>query len=164
MRIVFGSRNGERERAGPVAATQRSEGVVMSHSVKKRAVLFGAALGAGASLALALGLGVFAGAGVAASAVAPPQNTSLPTITGTPQEGQTLTGNKGGWSGNPTSYSYFWKRCDKAGGSCSNINSVSGAVSYTLTSADVAHTVRLHVQARNAGGSSAFAVSAATAV
>src|SRR5205085_792092 len=100
----------------------------------------------------------------AAAKPAPPRNTSLPTITGTPQEGQTLTGNKGGWSGNPTSYNYFWKRCDKAGGSCSNISGVSGAVSYTLPSGDVAHTLRFPARRSSALGSSAFAVSAATAV
>ena len=133
----------------------------MSSSVKKRGALFGAALGVGATLALVIGLGVLAGAGVAASAAAP-VNTSPPTITGTPQEGQKLTGDKGQWSGSPTDYNYFWTRCDKDGGSCSNISGANGAT-YTLTSADIGNTIRFKVEAKNAGGST-FASSVPTAV
>ena len=55
----------------------------MTRSKKNRRTLFGAA----AALALALGLGVFAGAGGAARTAAP-VNTSPPTVTGTPQVGQ----------------------------------------------------------------------------
>ena len=51
-----------------------------------------------------------------------PQNTSPPTISGTPQEGKTLSGDRGKWSGKPTDYNLFWVRCDKNGGSCSNIS------------------------------------------
>jgi hypothetical protein len=88
------------------------------------------------------------------SAVQKPENTSPPSITGTPQEGQKLTADKGAWSGDPTDYDYFWVRCDKNGGSCSNISNATTA-SYTLTSADVGNTLRFKVQASNAGGSSA---------
>jgi hypothetical protein len=134
---------------------------MMSRSVKKRRALFGAALGMGATLALVIGLGVFAGAGVAASAAAP-QNTSPPTITGTPQEGQKLTGDVGKWNGKPTDFNDFWTRCDKTGGSCSNITGAH-ALTYTLTSADVGNTLRFKVEAKNADGST-FASSVPTAV
>ena len=133
----------------------------MSRSVKKRGALFGATLGVGATLALVVGLGVFAGAGGAASAVAP-ANTSPPKITGTPQEGQKLTGDKGTWSGSPTDYNYFWTRCNKAGNACANISGANG-LTYTLSSADVANTLRFKVQAKNADGST-FASSEQTAV
>ncbi len=133
----------------------------MTRSVKKRWTLFGAVLGMDATLALVIGLGVFAGAGVAASAAAP-QNTSPPTITGTPQEGQKLTGDKGTWSGKPTDYNYFWTRCNKGGNACSNISGAHGAT-YTLTSADVDNTIRFKVEAKNADGST-FASSEQTAV
>ena len=73
-------------------------------------------------------------------------NTSLPTVTGTPQAGQTLTGAKGVWSGSPTDYNYFWTRCDTNGGSCANISGASAAT-YTLTSADVGNTLRFKVEA-----------------
>ena len=38
----------------------------------------------------------------------PPSNTSLPLISGTPQQRQTLTASSGTWTGNPTNYSYAW--------------------------------------------------------
>ena len=104
----------------------------MSRSIKKRWTLFGALIGIGTTLALVIGLGVFAGAGVAASSAAP-VNTSPPTIAGTPQEGQKLTGNRGTWSNSPTKYKYFWTRCDKTGSGCSNISG-AGDMTYTLTS------------------------------
>jgi len=138
----------------------------MTRSVKKRSVkkhwtLFGAALGMGATLALVVGLGVFAGAGVAASAAAP-VNTSPPTVTGTAQEGHTLTGDKGKWSGVPTDYNYFWTRCNKGGNACSNISGAH-ATTYALTSADVGKTVRFKVEAKNADGNT-FASSDQTAI
>jgi hypothetical protein len=134
---------------------------MMSRSVKKRWTLVGVVIGMGTTLAMALGLGVFAGAGTAASSAAP-KNTSPPTLTGTPREGQVLTGDKGTWSNSPTDYNYFWTRCDKTGGSCANISGAHGAT-YTLTSADVGNTLRFKVQANNADGSTS-ASSVPTAV
>ncbi len=92
----------------------------------------------------------------------PPQNVDPPQISGTPQEAQVLKGDKGSWKNSPTDYNYFWTRCDKNGGSCSNIAGAHGAT-YTLTSADVGNTVRFKVQATNASGSD-FASSVPTAV
>ena len=134
----------------------------MSRSVKKRWTLFGAVLGMGTTLALVIGLGVFAGAGAAASSAAP-KNTSPPTITGTPQEGQTLSGNRGNWSGNPSDYNDFWMRCDRNGGSCSNISGANDRRAYLLKSVDVGNTIRFKVEAKNAGGNT-FASSVPTAV
>jgi hypothetical protein len=104
---------------------------------------------------------IFAGAGSAARA-AKPVNTSPPTVSGTPQEGKTLSGDRGDWNNNPTDFDYFWMRCDKNGGSCSNI-SAANARKYTLTSADVGNTVRFRVLAKNADGNT-NAVSVPTAV
>ena len=42
------------------------------------------------------------------SAQLPPSNTAPPTITGTPQVGQTLTGAHGSWTNSPTSFSDQW--------------------------------------------------------
>jgi hypothetical protein len=95
-------------------------------------------------------LGALAGIGSAATA-AKPVNTSPPTVSGTPQEGSTLTGDRGTWTNNPTDYNYFWMRCDKTGGSCSNITGAH-ALTYTLTSADVGNTLRFRVQASNGDG------------
>jgi hypothetical protein len=132
----------------------------MPSSTRKRGALLGAALGTGATLALVVGLGLFAGAG-AASSSAKPVNTSPPTISGTAQQGQTLTGNKGVWSNSPTDYNYFWTRCNKSGDSCSSIGSAHNTT-YVLASADVGRTIRFKVTAENADGSTS-ASSAATA-
>src|SRR5205823_8745031 len=52
----------------------------------------------------------------------PPSNTSLPTITGTPQMGQTLAADPGQWSGTqPISFAYQWESCNQTGNNCSDI-------------------------------------------
>ena len=121
----------------------------MSRPRKQRGVIAGLAA-LGGTLALVIGLGVFTGAGIAASKLAP-ANTTPPTQTGTPQEGQKLTGANGTWANKPTDFNYFWTRCDKSGGSCANISGAT-SVTYTLTSADVGNTLRFKVQAVNADG------------
>jgi len=91
-----------------------------------------------------------------------PSVTSPPTISGTAQQGQTLTASTGNWSGStPMIYAYQWQRCSSSGTSCSP---VSGATaSYLLSSTDVNSTMRVSVTATNSVGS-ATASSAATAV
>ncbi len=90
-----------------------------------------------------------------------PTNTTLPTITGTTAEGQTLTASEGAWEGSPTSYTYQWQDCNTSGESCSNAGGATKA-SYTLSAGDVGHTIRVSVTATNEGGSTS-ATSAATA-
>jgi len=133
----------------------------MSRSAKKRGTLLAAALGTGATLALIASLGVFAGAVTAATTTAtttttaPPVNSSTPTISGIPANGQTLTASNGSWSGtNPITYSDVWLRCDPNGGSCS---SISGATSttYLLKQPDEGNTLRVRVTATNADGATA---------
>jgi hypothetical protein len=135
----------------------------MSGSVKKRWTLFGVVVGSGATLvALVVSLGVGVGVGTAASQVAP-QNTSPPRITGTAQEGKTLVGRRGQWSGNPTDYNDFWVRCDQDGGSCANISGATNRNGYLLKGVDVGNTIRFKVQATNGDGAT-FASSVPTAV
>lgn len=98
-----------------------------------------------------------------ASSSAKPINNSPPTISGTPAEGQTLSAKSGDWSGaGPVEYSFQWRRCDKDGGSCSNI---SGATSdsYTLKHVDIGNTMRVRQLAKNSDGTTS-AESAPTAV
>jgi RHS repeat-associated protein len=91
-----------------------------------------------------------------------PTNTSPPTITGTAQQGLTLTEHHGSWTHEPTSYTYQWEQCNSLGESCLQI---SGATSqtYVPVAGDVGHTLRVEETATNASGSGRVA-SAATAV
>jgi hypothetical protein len=123
----------------------------MPEKQKKRVLAVGAAFGAGVAAVVVAALGAFAGSGVAASRDKP-VNQDPPTISGTPEEGKTLKGNKGTWNNNPSDYNYYWLRCDKTGGSCSQISGAGGSTSYKLTSADVGNTVRFRVQAKNNDG------------
>jgi len=81
-----------------------------------------------------------------------PANTARPTISGVPQQGQTLTANRGSWSGGqPQTYGYQWQRCDSVGGACAVIAGATNAT-YVLTANDVGHTMRVVVTARNSLG------------
>ena len=81
-----------------------------------------------------------------------PESTSLPAITGSVQQGQTLTERAGSWTGEPTGYSYAWKRCSPTGTECKAISAATKQT-YQLSSADVGHTIVVKETAVNAGGS-----------
>ena len=125
----------------------------MSGSVGRRRTRIGAGK-AVAALLCAIGVATIAASAVMAAIAAVPQNTALPTITGSPQVGQTLTANDGSWSNAPTSFSYVWLRCNPQGRSC---NQIGGATqkTYLLVAADQGKTVRVRVTATNADGSGA---------
>ena len=77
-----------------------------------------------------------------------PTNTAAPTISGDTQEGSTLTGSAGTWTGNPTpTLTYQWLR---------NSLPISGATSlasYTTTASDVGSAISLRETGTNAVGS-----------
>jgi hypothetical protein len=90
------------------------------------------------------------------------ENTSLPTISASPVEGQSLAAASGTWIGTPApTLTYQWRRCDSGGANCV---AIAGATSstYTLTSADVGSTIDVVVTGTNSGGS-VSATSAPTA-
>jgi hypothetical protein len=91
---------------------------------------------------------------VTAPAPVVPTNTALPAISGSAVEGKTLKASNGSWTGSPTSFAFQWQRCNSAGAECATISAAS-ASSYLLTSADVGHTIRVVVTAKNGGGSAA---------
>ncbi len=90
-------------------------------------------------------------------------NTSLPTITGTPQVGDTLTTTAGGWLGlEMLGYAYQWQRCDEDGESCTDIEGAIGAT-YEAASSDAGHVLRVLATASEEHGATATA-SATTAL
>jgi hypothetical protein len=82
-----------------------------------------------------------------------PVNTGEPKISGTAQEGQTLTASSGTWTSASTiTYSYQWRRCNAQGNGCANIGGADTS-SYLVRTADVGDTLRVRVTAKNADGS-----------
>jgi hypothetical protein len=83
----------------------------------------------------------------------PPTNDSLPTLSGTPSDGQTLSADQGVWSGTQDiDYSYQWQRCDGDGQNCTDIPGATDST-YELGQDDVGQTVHVVVTATNTEGS-----------
>lgn len=122
----------------------------MERKSNRRWLLLGGVFGAGVATVFVSAFTLFAGAGLAASQ-AKPHVTNPPTISGTPQEGKTLTGDRGDWSNSPTDYDYHWLRCGPNGGNCAVIVG-QNARNYTLRSIDVGNTIRFRVTAKNGDG------------
>jgi hypothetical protein len=110
--------------------------------MRKTKFAFAALLAAGAAGILAT-----------VASAATPQNTSPPTISGTPKVASTLTANEGTWANAPTSFTYQWQRCASGGGACGDI--VAGtAKNYTPSTGDVGHALRVVVTGVNSDGRS----------
>jgi hypothetical protein len=93
-----------------------------------------------------------------------PVNSTAPTITGSPTEGQTLTANPGAWSGStPMSLGYQWRRCDSTGTNCLDITGAS-ATTHALVTADIGHTIRMRETATNTYGQSSIDSAATAAI
>ena len=83
----------------------------------------------------------------------PPTNTTPPTISGTTVQGQTLTATNGTWSGNPTSYTHQWRRCNTSRHSLHRHHSAT-TPTYSLQAADTGSTLRIRATATNTAGPS----------
>ncbi len=81
-----------------------------------------------------------------------PANTALPSVTGLLEDGQSLTGAKGSWTGSEPSFSYQWLLCNGSGAACKEISGATGATLGLLTSM-IGSTTRLVVTATNGAGS-----------
>ena len=81
----------------------------------------------------------------------PPTNQAPPLVSGSPQDGSTLTASPGTWT-TAGSYAYRWSRCNPGGSPCSNIAGAAASV-YAATSADVGSVLRVSVTATNGAGS-----------
>jgi hypothetical protein len=97
-----------------------------------------------------------------AAASAKPTPKTLPTISGTAEVGLTLVATRGTWNGKPTSFRFAWIRCDATGAACVGIGAATAKI-YTPTVADIGHTLRVTVTAKNTSGSTT-ATSAQTGV
>jgi alpha-tubulin suppressor-like RCC1 family protein len=97
-------------------------------------------------------------------AAGPPVNTTLPAISGKPEEGQTLSASTGAWAGTePFTYTYQWTTCNSSGESCSNISGATSST-YKLTSSSVGQTLRIVVTAKNSVESTKATSSASSVV
>ena len=99
---------------------------------------------------------------VIASNAAPLNNTARPTITGTARVGDELTATEGTWTGNPTSFSFQWQRCNIDAVTCLDTTGATGRT-YGVRLADLGFRLRVQVTARK-DGRSGVATSAPTAV
>jgi hypothetical protein len=82
----------------------------------------------------------------------PPVDTAPPSISGSLEEGQTLTANTGAWAGTaPFAFSYQWQRCSVLGGDCEEIAGANSST-YTLGVLDLASRLEVVVTASNAQG------------
>jgi hypothetical protein len=110
--------------------------------------------------------GIAAGVGAATAVRATatsPHNDSPPAVSGTAQEGQTLSATTGTWSGDGTiSYAFQWQRCNSSGAGCGDLSSATSQ-SYVVAHDDVGSTLRVVVTATNSSGSGT-AASAPTSV
>lgn len=87
-----------------------------------------------------------------------PANTAAPSITGTAQDGQTLTAVNGTWTGGDITYTYQWN------GGVAGDEPIVGATNgtYLVVTGDVGDIITVSVTATNAAGADTV-TSAATA-
>jgi len=106
---------------------------------------------------------------IVTAATSGPANTQQPSVSGTAQVAQTLTGTNGTWTGaTPITYAYQWVRCPSDGGAAdgSNCAAIGGATSitYVVQSGDVGFRLRLRVSATNSAGTHTAASNATDTV
>lgn len=103
-----------------------------------------------------VGLGAFVLAGT-------PSAGSRPTVSGTAEQGFTLTATPATWSPAASSTGLQWEQCNAAGSGCQAIAGATGST-YKIAAADVGGTLRLQETASDAAGEGAPTDSAQTAV
>ena len=87
---------------------------------------------------------------VVVEAPSPPSNTVLPTVSGSPVVGQTLTRTLGTWAGQPApALATQWQSCQQ--GTCTDIANAQAAT-YVVGAADVGRTLRVVITATNPTG------------
>ena len=94
---------------------------------------------------------------------APLTNTARPTISGEARVGQELTASEGTWTGNPTSFSFQWQRCNIDAITCLDVTGATGRT-YGVRIADLGFRLRVQVTARTDNNRSGTATSSPTGV
>lgn len=79
----------------------------------------------------------------AQSVIAPPPPSPGPSISGTAQDGQTLTADRGTWPGDP-SLTSEWLRCDSAAANCVHTHDTD--TTFVLSSGDIGSTFVLRAR------------------
>jgi hypothetical protein len=95
------------------------------------------------------------------SPLSPPIDILPPGISGTPQQGQTLTLAHGTWMNSAALIADQWQQCDVFGANCVALPGQTGAT-YTLTPGDVGHAIGVVETASNDGGAGLPAASGRT--
>lgn len=114
-----------------------------------------------AAVALVSNAALSGGSAQASAQASPPQNTALPSISGTAAVDNTLSATSGSWTGDtPITFAYQWRRCDSNGSNCGSISGATGST-YKIASADAGFRLRIRVTATNGAGQTS-ADSAAT--
>lgn len=106
-----------------------------------------------------------ASAGDAPLPAAPPAaavGKAPPRVSGSPEVGRTLSERHGTWSVAPSGYAYRWLRCSATASTCDEIPRATKRT-YRLTLADLGSRIRVQERATTGAGTSAPAVSAASA-
>lgn len=75
----------------------------------------------------------------------PVEISSPPQISGTARVGQVLNPSPGAWTPPEASATYEWLRCDANGGGCGAITAPGALSAYTVTGADMGHTLRVRL-------------------
>ena len=82
----------------------------------------------------------------------PPHAVTAPAVTGSAQDGGTLSADTGSFTGTtPIAYTYQWQRCDADGTDCADIAAATTST-YTLASDDIGYAVRVVVTGTNVAG------------
>ena len=96
-------------------------------------------------------------------AAAPPLNTAIPTVAGTPVRGQVLAATQGSWQGIANTYVYQWQSSPDSGVTWTNIHGAWGQT-YTLAAADEGNELRIVVSAVNPDATATVASAPTAAV
>src|SRR5260221_3344715 len=133
-----------RDRPVPQAAGQQA-------ARNPRGLRAGSVLSAGlvAAVSLVSTAALSSGSANAQSQATPPQNTALPSVSGTAAVGSTLSATSGSWSGDtPITFAYQWRRCDSNGANCAAISGATGST-HTVVSCEGRFRLRVRVTATN---------------